>query len=359
MDESMRESEMHTTRGRNVPIDFLRCILMFLIVLHHSSFHGCYANDSRHWLLPLLFTYLIFWHVDGFVAISGWFGTRFSLTRLFNILGVVFFWTVARDLVVYFTQGKLPGRFAWAAGWYGSAYISFLFVAPLLNAAIEKLVESRGKRLYICLAIFNLGLLLNWLPYVPISLGGGAYSIVMIIGVYINARVVKLKGCVDVFSKRTMMICSLLYLLGVSVCSGFYVVKALVRKGFALQSDWIGLTIYSSPHSMVMGIAVVLFFVKYVRIRPAVSKIVERIAPLMFGVYIIHEGTGIGRCLYRIPQSWLIAHTDMNPVAIVFATAIMALAACLVCESLRRLLVAPLRKCLVPRLKELDARFLS
>lgn len=76
---------------RDISVDAFRCLLMFLIVLHHAACHGYFRNDTEYWSLPIIFTLLTYWHVDGFIAISGWFGVRFSLSRFFSLFGVIAF----------------------------------------------------------------------------------------------------------------------------------------------------------------------------------------------------------------------------------------------------------------------------
>lgn len=103
-------------RTRDASIDVFRCILMFLIVLHHSAFHGYWAADTSMWSLPVLFTLMIFWHVDGFLAISGWYGVKFSVKRFMRIFGVVAFYSVMRFVIVFFFM-EIIGRFVQSDGW--------------------------------------------------------------------------------------------------------------------------------------------------------------------------------------------------------------------------------------------------
>ena len=107
-----------------------------------------------------------------------------------------------------------------------------------------------------------------------------------------------------------------------------------------------------------MAIAMLLFFKKYVHVPTTLERIVTRISPLMFGVYVIHEGTGeIGRLLYTLPEAWLAAHTQLHPMGIVFICAALTFAACVALDYVRHLVVAPLKRMAVPYINKIDERW--
>lgn len=83
---------------RNPSVDAFRCLLMLLIVVHHSACHGLYGAGGSDWLTPVFLTVLTYWHVDGFIAISGWYGVRFSLVKFSCLYGVVAFWSAMKLL---------------------------------------------------------------------------------------------------------------------------------------------------------------------------------------------------------------------------------------------------------------------
>lgn len=57
---------------RNANLDVLRCLAMFLIVLGHVYQHSIFYQTSS--VLYFVFIGLTLWHVDAFLALSGWFG---------------------------------------------------------------------------------------------------------------------------------------------------------------------------------------------------------------------------------------------------------------------------------------------
>ena len=345
-------------KKRDIAIDFLRCLLMFFIVLHHAACHGYYKGDTVNWALPILFTTLVFWHVDGFIAISGWFGVRFSLVRFFSLFGVIAFWSIAKLITVGLFGQTTISNLGWSGGWFGGTYLAFLFVAPILNAAVERLASLDKSRFYIIWGVFNVGMMLNWAPYHFFSgvsaAGGGGFSILMFIYVYLNVRFIRALALDSSFSRKTFVACIAIFILGV-ICFSFpFAARAYMRKGFINHLDWIGYTSYDSPHSLIMAIGALLFFHKFVHVPEAVGRIVSKISPLMFGIYIIHEGTGIGRQLYTIPERWLANHTNLSPLIIVFVCAIATYVICMLLDEIRRIVVLPFKRIAIARLKKLD-----
>lgn len=76
---------LHTMRRPEV--ELFRCVLMFLIVLYHAYMHGIFGPEhsiARKTWWGFLCSSMLVWHVDGFVAISGWFGIRFSFKKLIS-----------------------------------------------------------------------------------------------------------------------------------------------------------------------------------------------------------------------------------------------------------------------------------
>lgn len=93
---------------RNVSLDLLRVLCMFLIVLGHALFHGKVldalpANSANYFIISILRTVLSV-HVNCFVLISGYFlcMREFQLKRAILIWGQAFFWSIGLYIVLYF-----------------------------------------------------------------------------------------------------------------------------------------------------------------------------------------------------------------------------------------------------------------
>ena len=84
-------------KNRNVSLDILRILCMFLIVLGHAMIHGqvldaVAANSPNYFLLHVLRAFLSV-HVNCFVLISGYFlcTHEFRIRKFFSLWGQAFF----------------------------------------------------------------------------------------------------------------------------------------------------------------------------------------------------------------------------------------------------------------------------
>ena len=178
--------------ARNASVDLLRCVLMFLIVCHHAAYDGYYATDTDSWYLGLLFSALIMWHVDCFIAITGYYGTKFSMTKFFKLYGIVLFYSAIQACYSYFVLKVPLYKVAKIeAGWFGATYLWFLLIVPFLNLALVKIssLERRlGLRIWL---ILNVGVILNFVPFRRFGVfphGGGGMTLLTFIIIYLNNK---------------------------------------------------------------------------------------------------------------------------------------------------------------------------
>lgn len=316
---------------------------MFLIVLHHSAFHGYWKGDSSQWLMGILFTAINFWHVDCFIAISGWFGIKFSWRKFLNVWGLIVFYSGV-SLVVSLVMGwKISLGSIISAGWFGGCYLMLMLISPLLNAAVDYLY-SQGKGVLIkAWGLMMFGVVMNWLPLHGLSgiSYQGSFSLMLMLVVYVSARAMRklelnipessciyiVLGCLIGFLVTSIIPTIALVCLGKSVSTG-----ALIR-----------FTSYDAPHVIAMALTVLYLFVHYVKIPNKLSKIVTVCSPAMFGIYLLHEVTSFGRKLYTIPEQWLSSYTNIHPCFIVLISAVLVFFGCLVIEIVRRLVVGRVR----------------
>jgi len=92
------DAEEEMGKQRSDGVELFRCLSMFVIVLYHTWCHGIFGPDNGMMNLQawwtVFFCALLIWHVDGFVAISGWFGIRFSWRKLVTLYGVILFYSL-------------------------------------------------------------------------------------------------------------------------------------------------------------------------------------------------------------------------------------------------------------------------
>lgn len=312
-------------KPRAVNVECFRCLLMFLIVLWHAYGHGPIAASTSYSPWAILFTGLLAWHVDGFLAISGWFGISFSWKKLVRLYGIIFFYSALSFLYAHYARSASWSSFRVTGGWFGNTYVMLLAFTPLLNLGIEALCKRSWREVLSAWLLLAGAMLLKFVPIVGLKAHGtGGFTIITFIFVYVTARL--LRHAVDEGWLPIRRF--ILGALGVFV---FGVVALCVGCWGRLYYY----PLYDSPHVYLMVLAMLLVFVRYVRVPDGLGKLVCMISPSMFAVYLIHDVTSFGRLLYRIPQHWLLDHTAIHPIFIVLLTAMTTFVACVLMDIVR------------------------
>lgn len=304
---------------RNANLDVFRCLSMFLIVLSHVYNHGVYYLSSK-WI-SLVFNLLIIWHVDAFLALSGWFGMRFSMRKFLNLWGVIAFYSVVSIAVGRIIMGEST-RLMLDGGWFGNTYLCLLLVVPFVNAAIENLV-SRGKRAaWLVWSGFAAVVLINWISrnhyFGILAQDVVSYSLAQMIFIYVTVRLLRLTE----FSEHVKIwhLCCMfgLFLLGILL----------------LGNNW--RTDYMAPYVIGMAIAMLLLFEKFVRVPQWLGRVCVWAAPSMFGVYLLHEVSSYGKLFHRVPGQYLTDHFALPPALVIFLSAAVCFLLCLLLDVARR-----------------------
>ena len=348
---------------RDAALDVFRCVLMFLVVLHHAAFHGIYAGRTAYWSLPLLFTSLIVWHVDGFIAISGWFGLRPTTFRVCRILGVILFYSVVRFIYLFFFLHE-PLRMAvrLSGGWFGNWYLVFLFAAPFVDAAVRWSLHAGIRRGLAILFAFDIAMAAHWAAgqYFPEwGIHASGFSISTFLLVYANVRFARLSGLDAGIPGWFIPVSAIAFAAGALLCAVLPAAGVLVREGSVPQAAAIGHSTYNAPHVALMAFAMLLFFERRVRPPPWLARTCSRLSPLMFGVYLAHTQTGVGAELYRMPERWLASGTSFHPAIVVLCGAVVAFSACSAVDLVRRLSCARLCVAAGPLCCAIDVRIRS
>ena len=123
---------------REVSIDVYRVALMFGICVLHAITFG---NVNCAWVSNILCSCVV-----GFVLISGWFGIRFSVWKVFKLYGVGFYAAFCYSVLswclgdVTDVKGMLQiglGKFL-NGFWFLHAYVVLMMFAPLINVGIRR-----------------------------------------------------------------------------------------------------------------------------------------------------------------------------------------------------------------------------
>ena len=335
-------SEVQKNR-RDGGIELFRCLLMFGIVLHHCCVHGPFAREPA---VAALFA-LTMPGVDGFVAISGWFGVRFCWRKWFRLLALVVGYACAVYAFrwVAHTYGFVAEQPSFVLGgmWFASAYLALMLFSSLINAGVEALAQNQ-RHLLMAWGLFALAMFLSWLPggcrgLFSVS-GWGSHTFSTLLFVYVTARVARLLRWDERFGRWAGLVCLVLS-VGFAVGVALSAVIEWPRGGFSTCMRVVRVG-YHAPFVWVIALAALLFFLR-LRVWNWLGRVACFLGPSMFGIYLLHESR-LQVYLYQRPEAWMSAHFPQLPsVLIVLAAALLCFTITLSVDLLRRALLAPLR----------------
>lgn len=323
-----------------------RCLLMFLIVWCHSYQAGIYRSSTELW--TLLFTVPVIWHVDAFVALSGWFGIKWSWRKFFRLWGSFAFYS-ASALVYAMLSGVGTIKVMITGGWFGGTYLMLLMMAPLLNICLERLVSLPRREIWCAWGLFALAMFFSWSPRGLLS-GVQAegicsgYSIISFVFIYISVRLMRLLNLP--FSKK--QICAAVFtFLGMVVLIGISSIVARWMSGrpIIVATCFKVLSTYNAPHVLIMAVAATAFFARFIQINGRVAAVFRFIAPSMFGVYLCHATTPWGLFFMRSVERHLAEGLALHPVFTLAISAVVVFFACLIVDLFRRGLFFQLNSC--------------
>lgn len=281
-DNNVKRGSTHAGE-RNASVELYRIVLMFGIVLLHS---GYCSGGSFYWVNSIAK-----WCVDGFVFITGFYGCRFSVSKLVRLYGTGIFCGLVIETFVECWWGTcalssvIKGAWRHFCGcWFLHAYALMLCLAPAMNFVCEgmkrenrsgfrALYESPSVRAVFpfLVAVFGWGLMTR-LPFLhrvmPNTPGLQPYSGLTLLGVYLIARMYRL------------------FELGKAIRWCHLLIAAPLLTGVCIAGyGWLG--DYNSPFAVLQAIAIFEMF-RRIRLPSAIGRVVFLIAPSVFAIYMLH-----------------------------------------------------------------------
>lgn len=273
----------HNREQRQLNIELLRIVAMFLVIMVHSDFYTLGAPDKTTLLTnPLNFCTRIFFQslsiicVNVFVLISGWFGIKASLKGIcnfiFQCLFFAFFINVigwSMGYVNFSIKMALESVMLYHVNWFILAYICLFIFSPVLNSFAETASKQQFEKILIAFFAFELIWGVSGVAKF-IAYGDSATSI---IGLYLLARYLKLYG-EKIYNHGVLIyIVSLL-----AVFAGFFVMEY-----FDIPGGWAA---YCNPLVITESIGLFLIFNK-LRINHG-RKIITFFSQSAFAVFLLH-----------------------------------------------------------------------
>lgn len=327
----MGRGKMIIKQVRSKNIEVFRCLLMFLICMYHAYDHGLWQSSCAWWSFVFaLFT----WHVDGFLAISGWFGIKFDWRKVARLYGVMCFYSflsIGYGLL-FRPNGYSINDIKISGGWFGNTYLFLMFLAPFLNGGIDSLAMRGRRALLWAWAGLAIVFTLQWTPIgIKIGVchsGESVFSLFTFVFVYLTVRLMSILD-LDYSWKRIS-----LYGLGLYMV-GFGIFVASSMKGIDLVSKMHN---YRAPYVWFMACSMLLLFAKHIKLPNWLGNMCMVLGPSMFSVYLIHNTTSFGPFLYIIPERILHAQ-GFHPLFAITMSAVFCFISCVLIDSIRRSLL--------------------
>lgn len=303
-------------RRRDANLDLLRIISMFLIVLLHSVDHSGVLEHARECGAGI-YMYVQYIYaltqvcVNCFVMLSGYYLVKstFRVQKLIALwLEVVFYSVVLR--VIFMAIGYKPFSIVSLAScffpiltgryWFMTIYVGLYLLSPFLNAAIHAMSKRQLTGLNLLLFV----LLSAWVSIHRSIAGmnsGAGWGLTWFVALYLAAAWFRLYY--QPSGKKAM------YLVL------FFAIPAVMALGFSQWYRYDSAPVY---------IATLCLFAALLNTRienPRAAGCISAIAPLTFGVYLIHAHADVS------PWSWSVLnlpqhmHTVMFPLVQIAAVA--------------------------------------
>lgn len=290
-----------------------------------------------------------------FVFISGYFGVKFSLSKLIALYSLAVFYCCLEAVI----GGAVGNGYvsavldAWRAQdgyWFLHAYAMLMMVAPLMENVFIGAKDDHGHLLLVAFPVLFLVFVWSYLTgfthlcrIVPHPLGitsGGSF--ITMLGIYVAARLFRFYDVSRVISSRVAIVC-------------FVGMAGVISIGKAYLSS------YASPFQFALAMFGFCLFHR-IRLPGWMAKVVTLTSPSMFGVYLLHAMLyfpGMDNKVYALINSIRDPLID-DGMSKYFAYMIVAGAVfiiSLVIDSIRRIMLAPVRGAVKKLNRSLDDLF--
>lgn len=330
-------------------IELLRVISMFMVVMIHlmtktSVLTEMKLNQPVYYVSWFLYG-LCMTGVNCYVIISGYFGveSKFRLEKLLRLYIQVLFYSIViaviahalgLELVSGLTGMLLP--ITRSEYWFVTVYLGMYCIMPYLNFAAQKMDEKQLKQMLLVLAV-----LFSVIPTFLHSSGwlgdGGAYGIAWFSFLYFIGAYIR-----RFYNSREKKI-GLYYLAAILIIpiSKYIILFAGSHLNFVSSETIVKASeILYSFNSLPALCASVLLFVFFVNVKienEILTKSINFIGRLTFGIYLIHNNRNISHYLWeklRI-NYWLVERENILAVIGIWAAVFVV---CAAVEWIRQLL---------------------
>ena len=332
-------------KERNLNFELLRIVAMFMVVLLHVNLMGGvlrgvnYNENLSGFLVSRFMEYLCIIAVNLYVMISGYYlsasARPFKMAKLLHILCMTMFWSwliggaacyfLGANLNSFIMTGIFPvlGR----NYWFVTDYVVMYLLSPFYNRLLAHLSQKQHGYL-LCVLGFFFSLVIG--AFDPIQLVGG-YSLYWFTLLYILAAYIR-KYSVRIKKSRCMMLW--LAVLLFQTCSSYLLARFHLNFIAARFFDFN----YNSIWVLINSICCFMLF-KDMQIKRG-AKFIKFLAPLTFGIYLIHINSGIVNWLFQelLPIKDCVDQTGWVVFLYILFFTVLVFTVCALLEKLRMIL---------------------
>lgn len=318
----MLQKESNTTR--NMGIDLLRIVSMFLVVFLHVLGRGGVLESA-----PILsVNYEIAWFIEiaaycavnCYALISGYVGIRghYRYSNLVLLWLRVAFYTILITFVFAVgTTGKVGKQEILGAifpisteqYWYFTAYAGMFLFIPFVNLFVQRASQSQVRAvIHGCILLFSI------LPTVfrrDIFVLKDGYSALWMLILYLIGGYI---GKYGFWQRKKSSHLAIIYFSCVMLswlCKFGIEAERMYLHGETRQTQF--LVNYTSPTILLAGIVLLLIFSR-IKAGGMAGKLIALFAPLSFSVYLIHFHPLVKYYVLQNRFSWI---TGLNPLMMV------------------------------------------
>ena len=322
---------------RNIGIDALKILSMFMIVILHILGQGgilaTLPQFSMRYNISWLLEIMCLCSVNCFAIASGYLSAdrQYTYKGIINLwlqvifyslvlIGIMKFVTPETINYTYITKAFLPTMAH--SYWYFTAYFGLYLFMPLLNIIIDKTPKMvLFSSLFFILSFTSIGGLFNsnflW--------EAGGYSTIWLMIMYLIGGMVKKY---KIRSKDCLR--NIFYFL--IFCGINFFLKLVIEKFFSgtLYLGNLNYTLvnYTSPFLVLASIHLFMFFEQYVPKKKINKKVIVFFAPLSFGVYLIHTNAAIWENVMKNNFIFITNYLSFKFVLLIFMSAILIFVGC-------------------------------
>lgn len=332
---------------RKSNFELLRIISMAMVVtLHVLGKTGALTRvDGVDFYFAHLFESFSIGAVTLFVLITGYFSTSVKtipVQKLKDLWLQMIFYSVGLTAIIllinpsaFSISGMIKTVFPVLSmmWWFVSAYLALMCLAPYINKLLMQLTKREFTVLVLVLvAIGFIWTTLSIIPGIEPIVKDGGYGIASVVMWYIFGAYLKLYS-------HEVKINKYWYLLG------YISFSAIIFLSIVVSNLVIGRPIgffYGYNNILVLGAAVSLFL--FFERLDFTNVMINQVAGLTLGVYLIHEHALIRQILYKMVD-W--NFTEMNSfefLGFIFGFVAIIFISCVLIEKLRQLLFVKMSK---------------